>query len=629
MKLWESPLRSIRSAAVLAAALGALASANSLANGFAYDDIHIVVQNRGIQSLETLPQALREPYWPGVFGQQLGLWRPTTTLVLGLQYTMVGDNPVLYHAVNVLAHAAATALVVLLLAQLMSPPAALVGGLVFAVHPVHVEAVANVVGIAEILPALFFLVACLLHLRGPRETGWGWALGIGALYALAFGGKESAVTLPGAVFLLDAARERLSIRELPTYLRRRWRAYLVLIGVAGAMLWARMAILGSIASPFAPLGAELLAEIPRIWTVAEVWSHYVRLLVFPLDLASDYAPNVIPISIGWNAANTVGAVLALGILAGAWAAWRKPELRAGSESARAVGFGVVWFLVTISPVANVVFLSGVLLAERNLYLPSVGFAAAMGWLVVRLARDRRRAAWAGLGLVVALMGLRTWLRNPTWEDNDAVFETLIAEYPYSGRAQWVLGDQFYQLGQTRQALVSYRAAVGLLGSGYQIITEIAKKLQGAGYDQAAERLLLQAWRDRPEFGLAPGQLGVLYNKQGRPQEVERFCRISLTVGGPDAVCYHLLAGALAQQARWSEAVEARKAAIQQGEAEHWQQWVSLAELQAHAGDTAAALATLDSAAVRAGSPGGREQVDSLRVVFGTRDAAAGPATPGR
>lgn len=616
MRRWDSPLRSVRSAAILAAALGALVSANSLENEFAYDDIHIISSNPDIQSLETLPGALAKPYWPGLYGQQLGLWRPTTTLILGLEYAVVGENPVLYHLVNVVAHAAVTALVVVLLAQLMSVPAAAAAGFLFAVHPVHVEAVANVIGMAEIVPALFYLLACLVHVRGPATTGWGRTVGIALLYALAFGGKESAVTLPGALFLLDAARGRLGFQELPGYVGRRWRLYLGLVSVAAAMLWGRLAILGSIAHPFGPLGADLLMEIPRIWTLAEVWSHYVRLLVAPLDLAADYSPNVIPISLGWNAANVVGAVLALGILAGALVAWRRPDMRPGSDSARAVAFGAVWFLVTMSPVSNVLFLSGVLLAERNLYLPSVGFVAAVGWLVVRLARDRKQVAWGGLTAVVVLMGVRSWLRNPTWKDNATVFETLIEDYPYSGRAQWVLGDRFYQTGRTSQALVSYRAAIGLIGSSYQIVTEIAKKLSGAGYDQAAERLLLRAWREHPEFGLAPGQLGVIYGKQGRHEETIRHCRISIALSGPDRVCYHLVAGALARLERWDEAVVARKAAIRAGEGEHWQQWVSLAYLEAAAGDTTAALASLDSARVRADSRVGIRQVDSLRVVFG-------------
>jgi tetratricopeptide (TPR) repeat protein len=613
MRLFESPLRSARSAAILAAALGALVFANSLGNDFAYDDVHIITENEGIHSLEALPGALVAPYWPGRYGEQLGLWRPTTTLLLGLEYAVAGENPALYHVVNVVAHAVMTALVVLMLAELMSLAGALAAGLLFAVHPVHVEAVANVIGVAEVLPGVFFLLACLVHLRGPRVTAWSGAAGVGLLYALAFGGKESAVTLPGVIFLLDAARGRLGFSDLPGYVRDRWRVYVVMVLVAALLLSARFSILGSIAHPFGPLGADMLTEIPRIWTLSDIWSHYVRLLVFPADLSADYSPNVIPIALGWNAANVVGAVLALGILAGAWAAWRRPAMAAGGDSARAAAFGVVWFIVTISPVSNVLFLSGVLLAERNLYLPSVGFVAAAGWMIVRLARDRRRLAWGVLGLAVVLGAAKSWDRTPTWKDNVTVFGTMIEDYPHSGRSQWVLGDLFFQRGRPDQGLVSYRAAINILGPHYQLITEISKKLIAAEYYDAAERLLLFSWRDYPDFSVAPGLLAVIASERGDAEATERYCRAALRIDDDDPVRQHLLAWALTQQGRWQEAVTARQAAIRQGEGDYWQQWISLAYLQAYAGDTTSAVAALDSARVKATTRSGRRQVDSLRV----------------
>ena len=80
---------------------------------------------------------------------------------------MAGENPTLYHAVNVVGHGLVSLLVVLVLAHLVTLPIAFAAGLLFAVHPVHVEAVSNVVGGAEVLAAGFFMLALLLHLRGP------------------------------------------------------------------------------------------------------------------------------------------------------------------------------------------------------------------------------------------------------------------------------------------------------------------------------------------------------------------------------------------------------------------------------------------------------------------------------
>lgn len=621
MRIAASPLRSLRVAAVLAAGLGALVHANTLRNDFAYDDVPIVRDNAQIRTLAGLPDAMLEPYWPGDFAKELGLWRPVTTGLLGLEYAISGDDAVLYHAVNVLAHAGVTAMVVVVLAQLMPLAAAFVAGLVFAVHPVHVEAVANVVGISELVGALFSLWAILLHLRSGDRTGWGRALAIAALFALAFGAKESAAALPGLLFLVDAARRRIDLSDLPDYVRRRWRPYLAMSLVAAVMLVVRFRVLGSLAHPLAPLGADMLRRIPRIWTLAEVWSHYVRLLVFPLDLSADYSPNVIPVALGWHANNLVGLSLSLALLGIALATWRGEVMSAARATSRTVAFGIVWFVISIAPVANVFFLSGILLAERTLYFPSIGFAAAAGWAVVVLARTRPRASWALAAVAVALLGWRTWLRNPTWKDSPTTFSRLIDDYPHSGRAQWLLGLAFYRSGRVEQSLVSFRAAVGILGAHYQLLVEIGRRLIDARRYDSAERLLRMAFDEEPDIPIAAELLAVAYSQQGRVEETERFCRIVLDLDDGRVVPYHLLAWALAAQGRWTEAADARLGAIERGEGGAWEQWTSLAYLRTQAGDTTAARAALDSALLRAESRSARREVDSLRAVY------LGPADP--
>ena len=156
-----------RAALLLVTVLAALVYANTIQNRFAYDDHHIVANNEAIQSLQTLPKAVVSPYWPGIYGKDNGLWRPTTQLILGLQWIASNGSPWLFHLTNLLGHAVVTALVLLLLAELMSLPGALLGALVFAVHPVHVEAVANIVGVGEIVSAMCFRVvgfACVVGL---------------------------------------------------------------------------------------------------------------------------------------------------------------------------------------------------------------------------------------------------------------------------------------------------------------------------------------------------------------------------------------------------------------------------------------------------------------------------------
>ncbi|MGY8778884.1 MAG: hypothetical protein ACKVIN_12300, partial [Longimicrobiales bacterium] len=460
-------MRDRRAAYLCVGLLAGLIYANSLPNEFAYDDHPIVLNNSSVHSLADLPAALVSPYWPGGYGRELGLWRPVTTALIGVTWVAGGGSAFVFHAVNVVGHVVVSLLVLALLFQLLSYAAAFAAALVFAAHPVHVEAVANIVGVSEIVSAIALLSACLVHVRSGKRSSWRAALLIGALYAFGFGAKESAVTLPGIILLIDAARSRL--------------------------------IIGSLASPFAPVGAEMLEEIPRIWTLSEIWTHYVRLWVFPLDLSADYSPGVIPISLGWGAANLTGLLLSLLVLGISLVAWRRPDLAKGVDTGKTAAFGVVWFVITISPVSNTLFLSGVLLAERTLYLPSVGLAAATGWVLVRVARHHPRWAWVVLIVALLASSVRVVTRNPDWKDNPTIFTVMMRDYPHSGRSQWAMGDQFLARGQVSEGLRSFRRATDLIGTNYTMMLNIGERLMALERYAAAESLVRHAAAETPQF----------------------------------------------------------------------------------------------------------------------------------
>lgn len=626
-----SPLRDKRSAYLLVGFLAVLVYLNALPNDFAYDDYHIVATNTNLHQIETFDDALLSPYWPGSYGRELGLWRPVTTLVFGVQYLVGGGDALIFHMVNLLTHLAVSVVLLALLYELLSAAAAFAGALIFAVHPVHVEAVANIVGFSEVLSALAVVSACLLHIREGPVSSWRSALKIGALYFVAFGAKESGVTLPGLIFVVDAARGRIAFGDVPRYIADRWKTYAVMLLVAIALLAGRFGILGSIASPFGPLGADLLQEIPKIWTLGDIWMHYIRLWVFPLDLAADYTPNVLPISISWRPENVVGVGMALLILGMALIAWQRPDLRAGVDSSKAAGFGVVWFMIAMSPVSNTLFLSGVLLAERTLYLPSVGLAAATGWLIVRLADSRKQVAWGALVVMVTLASVRTWTRNPTWMDTNTVFDHLLEDYPQSGRSQWALGDQFVRGGQISQGLVSYRAAINLLGTSYQLMTEIASSLMNLEQYRGAENLLRFAIQDSPQFPLGYSLVTAIRAEYGDAPGTEEWARQSLELYDPDAARHHLLAWSLAAQGRFEEAADARAQGEEIARGVFWQAFMYNAYVAQAAGDTTAALAAIDTAWARVMTETGRVALDSVRVTeFGLetfRLPEAGVATP--
>lgn len=599
-----------RPAILAVAALAVLVYANTLGNAFAYDDTDIVVESTRIHSLSTLPAALLEPYWPE-FGRELGLWRPVTTGVLGLQWALWGGQPTGFHVVNVLLHGAASVLVLLLLAELIPFAGAVAGALLFAVHPVHVEAVANVVGIAELLAAVFFLGACLLFVRRRDRMDAGTVALVTGLYAGACFTKESAITLPGVLVLLDAASGGLDPRALGRYLRRRLSLFAALALVAGALLAGRALVLGSLARPFAPLGADVLEQINRFWTVVSVWPHYVRLLFFPADLSADYAPLVIPVAYGPTLAFALGLFEAAVFLIVAAVTWRATPREIPLGSARALATGILWFVITVLPVSNLLFLSGVLLAERTLYAPSVGFCLAIGWLGARLAKRMPAPAVAALAAALAAMTLRTVTRNPTWYDTASVMETLIEEHPESGRAQWILGTYYMQTGKAEQGKDAYARALNILGYHYPLLIDVGRDLINLAQDQEAERLLRRAWYLWPDLARAPFLLTVLYTRQKQWAEARETALAAAASDSTDAVTQHLLANIYVAMDSTEPAVLARSRAIRNGEGEHWQQWYWLAELLLKTGRRDDAAAALDSARARATTEEAQRAVDAL------------------
>jgi tetratricopeptide (TPR) repeat protein len=625
MRIWDSPLQSLRSAAFLAGAAAALLSANSVLNEFAFDDLPVIVENIAIQDLGTLPGAIASPYWPNEYGQSLGLWRPVTTALFGIQWAIYGGNPAMFHAVNVLLHGVVTALVVLVLAELAPLWLAFVAGLLFAVHPVHVEAVANVVGFAEIFSSALYLAACLIFLRSGSRIRFLPGAAITGLFVLAFLTKESAITLPGVLFLLDGAREDVPLKGALSYARRRWPIYAAIAGAAGLILVARSAVLGSLVNPMAPLGADLLREdVSRIWTVASIWPHYFRLLFFPLDLSADYAPSVVPLAFGWTVSGVLGALLVLGTLGLALRLWGKRTLGRDRHPARLFSFGVVWLVITLSPVSNVLFLSGVLLAERTFYLPSVGFAALLAWIGAELYEQRRRLAQGALVLTLTLMSVRTFTRNAAWRDNFTVFNTLLIEHPESGRAQWLIGDAYHMAGDREAGNAAYRITISLLHGDYSLLVEVGRRLLAFGEKDAAKALFIRAWEDHPDRGIAPQVLaGIYYSEGDYPSAIASAEAARVYYESSDMLSNHLLASSLAAEGRWAESIQARIETIEAGERHRWQQWLWLAEAYVQTGDTARALESLDSARIKVRPPDEPGQIDSVQsLLVGSKNANA-------
>jgi len=581
-------------AGLLVLLLAAGVYANSLGNGFAYDDNAVILLNPVVTSGDW-EGALATPYHPDAL-EGSGLYRPLTTLSFTLEWMVSGDNPFWYHVLNLLAHAGVSVLVLFLLLAWAPPIPALFGAAVFAVHPVHVEAVANVVGRAELYSAFFFLLACLLYLRGASWTGWRRNLrlvGLGILYLLALGAKEIGVTLPLVLLLLEGFRPGLGeVRpvsfdgegEPRTYRTSTWirrvlaedATYLLLFVILAAYLGQRAAVLGTLAGEVAAPVFQVLEPGQQLLTAVSLWWQYLRLLLFPLDLAADYAPGVLFPSETLD----LGVGLGLLVLVGLGVALLKAIRSSPRRDLMAVG--ILWFVAVVLPVSNLFFPTGVLLAERTLYLPSVGLALVVAGLAMELARAKPHAKRVGLAFaVVALLGLglRTVLRNPAWEDTYTVLETLNREHPESHLAFLNRGIGMERMGDLEGAGQEYAMALRLAPERYGTLTAAAGYYGRVGDWAQAESLLQRAMAMAPGRDDAYRLYAAQLLRQGLGREAHRVAAAGLSRAGFHPDLWGAVSESYLLKGDLEAALRARQAALSADSTagHHWKRLADILE----------------------------------------------------
>jgi tetratricopeptide (TPR) repeat protein len=246
---------------------------------------------------------------------------------------------------------------------------------------------------------------------------------------------------------------------------------------------ARRAVLGTFTThDVAPFIVALPAGT-RVTTAVANWAEYARLMVYPRDLVVDYGPAVVLPSTATDPAFWSGLVVGLGAVALALVAWRRAPV---------ASLGILWFAAAVAPVSNIAVPIAQWVAERFLYLPSVGFVMVLASAATRWPRlDIRARRAVGTAAVLALLALswRTWTRNATWETSDTVANTLIDEHPEAFRAQWLLGRALLAAGRTDPGFQALDNAIALNPNSMEPYTEKASWLLRLDRPGDAEALM--------------------------------------------------------------------------------------------------------------------------------------------
>jgi tetratricopeptide (TPR) repeat protein len=438
-------------AALLLIALAAYA--NSFGLGLAQDSKAVVTQDARLQAVsgENLKLILEKNYWWPKAGD--GLYRPVTTLSLLFNYAVLGNGPNAagYHAVNFLLHAVNVWLLYeLALLLLRRPGPAFFAAALWAVHPIGTEAVASIVGRADLLAAMSVLGGLLLYARRPGEwivsrggdvgvgrvvqpsrSGWSSTACLFVIATLGVFAKENAAVLLGLMLLVD-----LTFREGIAGVRQRWRDYAAVAASLVVLVLVRHAVLGGL-----PVAQPVYLDNPlrgadfwvARWTALKVIGLDLWLLLCPLGLSCDRSFDQIPLA-GWAdpwvwiSLLVVTAILAIAVLR------RRQD--------RVLFWAAGFFGIALLPTANLIFPIGAVMAERFLYLPSVAFAVAAVALLYRLKSEQYAKA-ALIALLVLCAG-RTLARNPDWKDDLALASADVETTPRSFRLHDMLAKALFE-----------------------------------------------------------------------------------------------------------------------------------------------------------------------------------------
>lgn len=442
-------------------ALALLCYANTLTLHFALDDRMVILESKytikgGWESVKAI---FTEDTFTGYFGSDHaivagGRYRPMSQLTYMIEFQLFGKDirerigdlddyynlhngdheayfydtplPFVCHLMNLLYFILLCLILYEVLARIFPQyegkkwyqSLAFLAVLLFTVHPIHTEAVANVKGRDEIFAMLGALVSlwCSLQYVDSRK----WYLLVLSLIAFTFGifSKENAITflavVPLALYYLKSDNKR-PIDYLITLIP-------ILIGSVFFLI-VRAKVLGSMMQP--DMTSNILnnpyvhsTRAQQIATTLVTWGIYLRLLFFPHPLTHDYYPRQIAITDFSNP--LVWLILAGCIALVGYAVWK---LKKKSVPA----FAILFFVITFSITSNLLFNVGTFMNERFVFVASAGFTLLVGWWLYLLATSQppvlRKTAVGITGVVCLLFGIKTFTRNFAWMDDFTLFLT--------------------------------------------------------------------------------------------------------------------------------------------------------------------------------------------------------------
>ncbi|XP_056366586.1 protein O-mannosyl-transferase TMTC1 isoform X2 [Oenanthe melanoleuca] len=641
-------------AAAVLAGLCALCYGNSLRGEFVHDDVWAIVNNPDVRAVAPVSAAFANDFWGKRMAENTShkSYRPLCVLTFKLNILLAGMNPFYFHAVNVILHCLVTLVLMYTCDKAVFKDCrlAFVTALFFAVHPIHTEAVTGIVGRADVLACLLFLLAFLSYNRSVdhlyvgehfpptaspfflllslflgtcamlvKETGvtvFGVCL-VYDFFSLSYNGLKLNGAIPqrparlpvpspcGSPQVPPSGRENGKQRCAPRGAWSSWHPAAPreqrsgTLAVPSRAVWAVRSYLTAnnnqnflyTARPFLKRAALVISYVIlvlyfRLWimggsmpmfseqdnpasfspylltrflTYSYLLAFNAWLLLAPITLCYDWQVGSIPLveSI-WDVRNlaTVFLVLVMALLSlHCIAAFKKLEHKE-------VLVGLLFLVFPFIPASNLFFRVGFVVAERVLYMPSMGYCILFVHGLKKLStwlNKWRITVPALFALLLLLFSWKTVKQNEIWLSRESLFSSGVKTLPHNAKVHYNYANFLKDQGRNIEAIYHYKTALKLYPRHASALNNLGTLTKDVVEAKDYYRRALQL---NPQHNRALFNLGNLLKSQGKKAEAVILLRDSIKYGPEFADAYSSLASLLAEQERLKEAEEVYKAGIE-------------------------------------------------------------------
>ncbi|MBI4843421.1 MAG: tetratricopeptide repeat protein [Nitrospirae bacterium] len=521
---------------------------NALFNGFVYDDIGQVVENRWLKDIKNIPTIFTASAWSFLpENEEANYYRPLTHIIYLITYHIFGLQAWGFHLINIIFHSGVSVLVFVILLTLQreihacdSVPFFLpsfISALLFATHPIHTEAVSWVAGLPDISYSFFFLLSLYLYLRSEGLINRHYLLSV-ISYFLAALCKEPALTLLGVIIIHDHIFEKTD-RRPATYLQR----YIPYLIVAIIYLILRFNALGG----FAPLKPEIrLSTYGYIINAFPLFSQYVKALILPINLNVFHVFH--PIFSIFEMRGIISAgVTAVFVTLCCLSLWKN----------RMIFFSLLIMVLPLLPVMYIPAVGENVFAERYLYLPSFGFVMLIAVFLSSENINKRVAGlrWALLIpiILIFIYSMSTISRNAVWKNNFILFTDTALKSPEAGLPHSYLGTEFMEKGQVDEAIEKYKVALKFDPDSIEVHNNLGNAYDYKGVtDKAIEQYEI-ALKLNPLVAATNYNLGIAYGKKGLLDKAVEHFSVALDIDPDNADAHYNLGYAYELKGRVDEA----------------------------------------------------------------------------